>query len=185
MTKSVCQANELMFPTTAPGRPGRPLCPGRPISPCSPLAPWETDTTGIKQLYLFPHRAAPLLRNPLGGDSQQLITDRWGGFILPRMTDVDRQMLISRQLHVSSGSDIPEKNLPLTCAALRTIRKILCICLRLSEEVCKYLRIMFGDHFHQCSSSRVALLVQHFVLDPWSDFCKSVAKRLAIFISRN
>lgn len=31
--------NEMLFPTTAPGRPGRPLCPGRPISPCSPLAP--------------------------------------------------------------------------------------------------------------------------------------------------
>lgn len=87
MINSACQANEMMFPTMAPGRPGRPLCPGRPISPCSPLAPWETDTTGIKQLHLFPHRAAPLLRNPAGGDGQQLITERWGTFILPGMTD--------------------------------------------------------------------------------------------------
>lgn len=214
MTKSACQANEMMFPTTAPGRPGRPLCPGRPISPWSPLAPWETDTTGIKQLYLFPHRAAPLLRNPLGGDSQQLITDRWGTFILPRMTDDPRRLCLwaaenkqvgQRQrrrmehdvfgwLTIStrgcsflrnytfvSESDIPEKNL------LRTIKKILCICLCLSEEVRKYFRIMFRerrgrDNFHQCSSRRFALLVQRFVLDSLSDFCKSIAKRLTILI---
>lgn len=215
MTKSACQANEMMFPTTAPGRPGRPLCPGRPISPCSPLAPWETDTTGIKQLYLFPHRAAPLLRNLLGGDSQQLITDRWGTFILPRMTDDPRRLCLwaaenkqvgQRQrrrmehdvfgwLTISTRGCSFLRNYTFVVRATsqrRTyrwlvqrwgqLRKLL-----LFEEVCKYFRIMFRerrgrDNFHQCSSRRFALPVQHFVLDSWSDCCKSIAKRLTILI---